>query len=376
MLKKMMQNQFLTRSWPYIALIAIIIIGGYMRFSRANVQQYDRKFPIMAIEHMIFNDTLDPNRYGWPNHTSDYLYLASIEATSRIMYKLPAKATYKAHASTYWNNIHLLHKLISTLELIVIFYIGKRVHIAIGIIAALFTTFLPVLILHAAMLRPDTIFNFIWSLSILSLLQYHANKSTKTLILSCICIALATATKYPGATLLAPLALLIYENSWQRIIKSSCIALAAFLISFFSFAPYLLIKRKIVISDFIKQLYHPHNRESLGYFGNMQGYLEAYVHHSGYIAFFFTILGVIVCIKKYERKAIPYASCLFLLASISIVYSIFDRWGLPIYTGLLMFCAVGIYECSEFIIKKSYNTIGIIMLIVPTCLIILHLVQT
>lgn len=126
---------------------------------------------------------------------------------------------------------YIFEVLISSFTCITIYYIGKTVYNKkIGIISGLIATFYPTFIIFSGVLGSETLFIFLFNLSILFLLRFQQEQSAKNILIAGVSFGLATHVRPAaiGFVLIILIWILLTKKDRKRyLIKSMLIFLIA-----------------------------------------------------------------------------------------------------------------------------------------------------
>lgn len=337
-------------------LIIILIIGGWLRVNIENKPHYDDARIYESIEFMIENDTLDPNFYNHPNHTGIYLYAGIFKAADFFAFTDSFKSNFYDERPFFVQIGHAITKSIGVLEIGLAFLVGLQFNAAIGLLYALLIALFPELIWRSDDLRPDILFNALYTATILLLLRYWKAPSNTHVIACSALIALLTATKYPGILLIAPLFLAIYlKNKQSKNYVQLVIGGLGILIFLLVIMPYVFIHIGTAI-EMLKYEGRPSHQgmKILGLFGNLFFYIQNFAKQSSLALVPLALYGALQAKKQDGLWIVIVASCT-LYISLSTMNLHWSRWGLPFYSSWLLLASVGVYTTYLWI-KKLFNT--------------------
>lgn len=338
-----------------ILLIIILAAGAILRIHTENKPHYDDAAIYGAIEHMLETDSFDPNFYNHPNHTGIYLYTFMFRSIDFFTFSDSFASNLQDERAFFVQIGHAVTKSIGVLEIGLAFLVGLQFNVFIGLLYAFFIALFPELIWRSDDLRPDVLFNMLYTATTLVLIRFWKVPSNKNIIASCIFIALLTATKYPGILLTAPLLIAIFLKAPNKA-QSYLFAFISLAISLFVAMPYVFIQANTVIEMLSYEARDSHsNMQILGFFGNVLFYIQNFTKQTSIALLPFVLLGALQA-KKYRELWIPIFTSSLLCIGLSVMSLHWSRWGLPYYSSWLLLASVGIFTLYSFTIKQLFKT--------------------
>lgn len=376
-------ESFSSRS-EIVILISILIFGAFLRaIALQNVLFEDERVIFYDVLNFFKNHTLLPKHFNYPTFFS---YLVAIPTAINsvalwITEKIPevndTGALFLVDPLKVFMPARIVSIVFGLLTITTVYVIGKRFfnHIA-GIVAAAFIAISSIHIVYSSWALPDVTMTFFATLTLLFSLQAMYSKSTKHFILGGFFAGLATATKYNGGMVLAPLIfsliislrdegrpLLSFRNLFERrLLLTGLVTIMAFIFGSIG----LLIDPTSYIKAFLYDVNHM-KLGHLGAFGPLYfQHIKLFWHAETTIALLFGV-GLIYAIIRRKREDI------LLLVFIFSSYAIIGSWQtkrlhylLFIYPALALLGGSFISQLfNSFSNHANLRTIPIILIVLP-----------
>ena len=236
----------------------------------------------------------------------------------------------------------------------------SRIRKNAGIIASVFTAFLPVFVTHSAYATPDIPLTFAVMLIIFLSERFLNTDNFKYLIGICITTAAGITIKYTAAVCCLWIAILLFvkkfmTGQYRSFLKYLFFSAFIVISVCFLLAPNLFTNFQQTLETVMLESRNTHlGADGLGFFGNFLYYLKSFLHSSGYECLILLTAGVFFCLLPEN-----YYSCIFLhLGGLfwvftSILSLHWERWGMPIYGYFIFLSALG----TSFIFESLHNSL-------------------
>ena len=338
-----------------LALILLIALGWRLNniaFGLPSLWDPDEPIFMIIPLRMLTEGTLDPGWFGHPGSTVIYL-VALIDAAVAglgIASGRYADAATFAHAA--FENPAMLFvparvamALIGTGTVWLTYLIGKRVQgTATGLVAALLLAINGLHIAWSQVIRTDIPASLFMLACILFSIRASERGQLKDYLLAGACAGLATATKWPAATVALAIAGAAASRGFTRRDENNLVAAgAAFLAAMFVASPFIFIDWQTVLANVqgeAKPFHLAHTGS--GFLSNLGFYLGGQVAGSmGWIGLVAVVFGAgSFSMRSACARWILIPPTVAFLALICAQHLIWSRWVLPVMPMFCIFAAV------------------------------------
>lgn len=332
-----------------LALILLLAIGWRLNnigFGLPSMWDPDEPIFMIIPLRMLTEGSLDPGWFGHPGSTVIYLIALIDSAVAGLGIASGRYPDAPAFAHAAFENPAILFiparvamALIGAGTVWLTYFIGKRVQgTAAGLLAALLLAINGLHIAWSQVVRTDIPASLFMLACILFSMRANERGQLKDYLLAGAFAGLATATKWPAATVFLAIAGAAASRGFARRDENYLLAAAAaFLASMFVASPFIFIDWQTVLANVrgeASQFHLGHTGD--GFLTNLQFYLRQVVGSMGWIGLVAVVVGVILLARS-SRPArwilIPPTAAF--LGMICVQHLIWSRWMLPI---LPMFC--------------------------------------
>jgi len=352
------------RRTRFVALGLILIVALGWRLNNIGFglpSMWDPDEPIFMIIplRMLTEGTLDPGWFGHPGSTVIYLVAlidAAVAGLGIASGRYPDAAAF-AHAA--FENPAMLFiparvamALIGTGTVWLTYLIGKRVQgTATGLLAALLLAINGLHIAWSQVIRTDIPASLFMLACILFSIRASEHGRLKDYLLAGAFAGLATATKWPAATVLLAIAGAAASRGFGRRDENSLLAAGgAFLAAMFVASPFIFIDWQTVLANVqgeAKPFHLAHT--GAGFLSNLGFYLGGQIVGSmGWIGLIAVISGaVLIAMRSPAARWIlipPTAAFLVLICAQHLIWS---RWVLPVMPMFCIFAAAAAVRLAE-----------------------------
>lgn len=353
----------------WIGLFVLIVIGIILRTGACFYGYPHRLHPD---EHVIVDNAIDilnrhtyePADAEWPAHLLMKLSALIFDIFSRVYYGMAAVEAFDAHTTVFYVLSRLIVMGFGVLMIPLSYFICEEIYPKSGKYTAAIVTIFPMFVVHSGYATPDIPLTFMTMLVSYLAMQYLKKDDNRYLYYICIATGIAITIKYTAGVLCLIIAAIIcikyWKNSKLSIVKYGMLSILLVIASVFFLAPNLFTDWQLTVDTFVYQSRSDHlGVSNLGFLGNFKYYLDCYIKNIGWLGILFTIVGIVIVLKRNEKKK-NFAGLgvgFIFWAAISVLALHWERWGLPVYSTFIMLAGIGMcYLVREVFFKEERNS--------------------
>ncbi len=342
-------------------------------------------YPAFTIYTSLIIDVLH-YYYLMGREVTDFDYLRSLDEI--MIYHNTGWYWTISHPSFYlWNRAFI--SVLGTISVVLSYLITKVSYGKIaGLLAALLLAGSSFHIEHSRYITPDLPVSFFVLLVVLFSLRFNASHKLKHLLLSSICVGLATSTKYNAVvSMIVPVSAYLLNLKYLKVDKSLVLFLILILplITFFVVNPYALLDFKTFLTHSGFEVYHYKvaGSQKPG-FEHFMLQITRIKNNISEILFYLAFAGTFVLLRK--------PKLLFLILSFPVVYMYFmiqqkesyDRNFVVMYPFFAIFSAItisfvsiklsqlGSFLQKRYLFRYKVNYVGTLLFLIPFVILVLR----
>ncbi|WP_159501789.1 phospholipid carrier-dependent glycosyltransferase [Microbacterium sp. 18062] len=352
------------RRWALWLLLAATIGGGAVRFGGilwglpATLHADEWVIVEYAID-MARRNSFEPAFFARPDHLEIQLSYLAYQLWAHLGHGTTPELLYAVSPAPFYAISRAITAFFGTAMIPLAFLIGRVVSRPTAPIMAVFVALFPPFVEHSRYATPDIPLTFTVMVVILGSLRYLRTSSWGDLLLACTGVALGITVKYPavvGCVIIAAVVVIaaLRERRPMRIVSRGAAAIGAVLGGTFALSPVLFTNGGEVLGQLTAQNSAGHlGASGLGFGGNLLFYVQEVLESGGVLLIIFAIAGVVWLGLRAPWDLVPFG--------ISAVYWVFlsrlelhwERWGLPIYLGIVLLGAIGVSGLSRVALRMS-----------------------
>ncbi len=230
-----------------------------------------------------------------------------------------------------------------------------------GLVAALLLALCPLHVEYSQIIRTDIMASTFMLSAILVSVSIAEGAALRSILLACLFVGLATATKWPGASVLIVLiAAIVWHarntGSWTHVPARVALVIFGSIAALILVSPYILLDYQQVYHDLLKEAPASHlGATGLGLGGNLLRYVGGYIPDAmSWPVAALSALGVLIMATRHARAFVLIApiTAVFLVG-ISAQSLIWPRWVVPLMPLLCLFAGVAITEPLRLSLSPS-----------------------
>lgn len=343
-------------------LLIVMLLGACLRFTGVGwgyplLLHPDEKYIADRAYAMAVDKSFDIQGYEQPGSVSKKIDSTLFRVMARVVYRQPLTQAFSAHKADFYVAGRCVSALAGTMTILLAFLILSRFGFLCGLIGALLFAVFPSFVNHSHYITPDIMLTFLVMATTLMCLRYLEKPTRLNVAWMSLFAAMAAIEKYPGAiTLVIVAGVIIAANhkSFRRIVGQGMFAGLLFVVSAFLLSPILFTNLRVVV----RSLRYESRSTALGadglnYFGKFLFYWGNFIGHGGVLLFLAVLLGLFVLVRRRDVKMVPLLVGVVYCACISCLGLHWERWGVPVYAGLLLPAAVGVTETVSFVLAAK-----------------------
>jgi hypothetical protein len=374
------------RRWAI--LMVILLMGAGLRFLGID---FGYPHQIHADEHAIVNpaiqmaqsNTLIAPGYERPDNVVKKASAVLYKLFSRVVYATPLLGKYidRHNDSVYYLITRAYVACLGTLMVYIAYKIGRRFSREAGYLAALLFAVCPLLVAHSHYATSDISLTLHMCLCIMFALRYEESPSHIRLIPMALFAALGTLDKYPGILtcgMLGLTVLLCQRRDLKAFARHALILLLAYAGFLFIISPNLFLDFEGVWARIQVENRSVHlGADGLSLGGNMLYYARQFFsswnqgggwNRGGIWLALFLLMGCGYLIVVRKRRNIVFSVLPIWWVLLSTRALHWQRWGLPMYAGALLICAVGTGSAIRALRKRPALRNAALLLFAGLCL--------
>ena len=350
--------------WVPVALTAIILGGACARFLGVS---WGLPLELHADEWVVVDGAIDmakrhsfePGFFFRPDHVEMQLSNLAYLVYAHLLHGSAPEGLYAANSAPFILISRTITACFGVAMIVVAYLIGKRFTRAIGIMTAFLVAFFPLFIEESHFATPDVPLSLTLMVVILGCMRYLDSPSWGNLLLACLGVSVATATKYPGALGAIMIAITVITSAiqaraWRRLLVHGTAALAAVVGFLFAISPILFTNFHEVASQLTAQAGDTHlGADSLGWSGNMGFYAATFATSVGIILLVSFALGAVWSVRLRLVQSLPLWLGAIYWVILSCLPLHWARWGLPMYLTPLLFAPIGVYYTFKYLRDRN-----------------------
>ena len=251
------------------------------------------------------------------------------------------------------------------------YLIGGKFSKEAGYIAALFFALDPSLVNNSHFVTSDISITLNMCLCILFALKYEEKQSYWRLIPMTLFAALGMLDKYPGILTCGMIGLMImvcHRKNIKTLIKHAFVTLGLYVAFILVIFPNLLWDYHAILERIQIENRPIHmGSDGLGFIGNILFYVQRFFYSwqgGDVVLVAFLVSGMVYLGLVRERRNIVFSVLPIWWILLSTRALHWDRWGVPMYAGALLICAVGLGHWVAMVGRKKFIKISLLSVIV------------
>jgi hypothetical protein len=311
---------------------------------------------------LVHRKSFEPHMYYRPDHVEIQLSYIGYTLYSHLFLNMPVEGGYAKHPDHFLLISRAITTIFGIAMIVLAYLIGKRVHRAVGMIAAVLFALFPPFVENSQYATPDVPLTAALMLVILASMMYLEKPQYRSLLVACAATSVGIAIKYPGALATLTIAVVIIyagirDRAWLRIPRDGVVAIVAVIFFLFVISPVLFTNAHAVIKSLTDESGDTHlGADVFGWDGNVEFYAHSYLLWAGVIVTVLSVVGLVMAVRLRLVATIPWLLSLAYWLLLSILPLHWPRWGLPMFVAPLLLAAVAAYYGYRWL--RERGTLG------------------
>lgn len=302
---------------------------------------------------MAERNSFEPAAFSRPDHLEIQLTYFAYMLYGYLVHGAPPELVYADDQAPFYLIARAVIAVLGILCIPLGMMIGRRLSPRIGVLTAATIAFFPPLISNSHYATPDVPLVLAGLIVVYACMRYMESPGWVWLLSACAAVAVGFIAKYPGAlagVIVAACVIVagLRDHAGRRTVAHLLVAPVAFLVCVFVLSPVLFTNFTAVREQLVGQNSTGHlGADGLGFFGNLGFYADDGFRYFGVLMTLLALLGAWRLVTQRVLIALPYLIGVVMWLGISVLTLHWNRWGLPMYTTVLLLAPVGMAHLAD-----------------------------